>query len=102
MKKFFLVASAFLFAVSMISPPVSAGEGDRLQRALDWPTVNLENYDELYIEDVKVTDPMAAERKIRNLVETVPKRMANFIAFSVDKDLFPTIQRKSPEPGAEV
>jgi hypothetical protein len=101
MKKIFLVAAAFLSALPMISLPVSASEGDRLQRALDWPTVNLENYDNLYIEDVKITDPLAAERKIRNLVETAPKRMANFIAFSVDKDLFPAIHRKSPEPGAE-
>jgi hypothetical protein len=72
-----------------------AGEGDRLQRALDWPKVDLENYDTLYIEDVQVTDPMKEERKNQDLVQTVPQRMANFIAFSADQDLFPKIERRS-------
>jgi hypothetical protein len=76
-----------------------AGEEDRLQRALDWPKVDLAAYKTFFIEDVRVTDPMAPERKNQDLVETVPARMANFIAFSMDPDLFDEVRRSSPETG---
>lgn len=76
-----------------------ASEGDRLQRALDWPRVDLTGYKRLYIEDVRVTDPKAPERKRQQLVESVSTRMANFIAFSVDPDLFDDVARRPPEPG---
>lgn len=88
-----------VIAIGVTLSLARAGEGDRLQRALDWPQVDLAGYDRLYIEDVRVTDPKAAERKRQQLVESVPGRMANFIAISVDPDLFDDVERRSPEPG---
>ncbi len=88
-----------LLWILLFALTAQAGEGDRLQRALDWPKVDLAGHERLYIEDVRVTDPKAAERKRQQLLETVPSRMANFIAFSVDPDLFADVERGSPEPG---
>ena len=88
-----------LIAFSFAALPAAASEDDRLQRAMDWPKVDVAGYDRLYIEDVRVTDPMAAERKNQELVETVPQRMANLIAFSVDPDLWQDVERGPPESG---
>jgi len=91
--------SLLLTTLILTAVPVLSGEGDRLQRALDWPKIDLQAYDRLYIEDVRVTDPLAAERKIQDLLQTVPQRMAHFIAFSVDQDLFAEVARRSPAEG---
>ncbi len=91
---FLLITALILSAL-----PTLSGEGDRLQRALEWPKVDLTNYEAVYIEDIRVTDPMGPERKIQDLVQTVPKRMANFIAFSMDQDLFPEVERRTAEAG---
>ncbi len=88
-----------LIVLGFVAAAVSAGEGDRLQRALDWPQVDLSGYERLYIEDVRVTDPEGPERKRQELVESVPERMANFILFSVDPDLFDDVERGSPGTG---
>jgi hypothetical protein len=42
---------------------------------------------------------MGPERKNQDLLKTVPARMANFISFSVDPDLFEEINRRPAEPG---
>ena len=90
---------AFLIALCLAASSAQASESDRLQRAMDWPTVDLTGYERLYIEDVRVTDPEAAERKAQELVQTVPQRMANLIMFSVDPDLWDDVERGSPESG---
>ena len=92
---------ASLIALGLAMSNVLASENDRLQRAMDWPTVDLTEYERLYIEDVRVTDPEAAERKVQELVETVPQRMANLIMFSVDPDLWENVERGSPESGGK-
>ena len=99
MKKIAFPTSVLAVTLILALSPALPGEGDRLQRALDWPQVDLESYETVFIEDVRVTDPMADERKIENLVETVPARMANFIAFSIDPDLFEEVRRHPPESG---
>ena len=99
MKKLTCLATVLTAALILASFPALSGEDDRLQRALDWPKVDLEAYETVFLEDIRVTDPKAAERKIQDLVQTVPDRMANFIAFSLDPDLFKEVQRNSPEPG---
>lgn len=63
-----------LIALCFVVSTVYAGEGDRLQRALDWPKVEPAGYERLYIEDARVTDPEAPERKRQQLVESVPER----------------------------
>ena len=88
---------AFSIALGIVAFDVQASEGDRLQRAMDWPAVDLAKYERLYIEDVQVTDPEAAERKVQDLVQTVPQRMANLIMFSVDPDLWESVERGSPK-----
>jgi len=70
------------FVLVLTLSPALAGEADRLQRALDWPKVDLETYETVYIEDIQVTDPMG------------PARMANFVAFSLDPDIFPKVERR--------
>lgn len=78
---------------------VTAGEGKRLERALSWPVVDLSAYDKLFIEDCRITDPAAAERKIQDLLETAPKRMADYIAFSVDREAYRGVERRPARPG---
>ena len=90
---------ASLVVLGLAVSSLHASENDRLQRAMDWPSVDITSYKRLYIEDVRVTDPKAAERKAKELVETVPDRMANLILFSVDPDLWEVVERGSPEPG---
>ena len=90
-----------LIAFSLAAFQAPASENDRLQRAMDWPKVDIKGYDRLYIADVRVTDPEAAERKNQELVETVPQRMANLIAFSVDPDLWDDVERGSPKAGGK-
>jgi hypothetical protein len=101
MKYLFAVPLILVVAPILLVSPAFSGEGDRLQRALDWPKVDLSQYEAVFIEDVRVTDPKAEERKIQDLVQTVPGRMANFIAFSVDQDQFPEVERRSPEAGED-
>ena len=91
------IASLIVFGLAAASAQTS--ESDRLQRAMDWPAVDLTAYETLYIEDVRVTDPKAAERTAQELVQTVPERMANLILFSVDPDLWDEVERGSPETG---
>lgn len=99
MKKLTCLATFLTLALILASSPALSGEDDRLQRALDWPKVDLEAYETVFVEDIRVTDPMGPERKNQDLVKSVPARMANFIGFSLDPDLFETVRRGTPEPG---
>ena len=79
----------------------AAKEKKRLRRALEWPTVETSSYSRVFVEDCRVTDPKAGERKIQNLVEEVPKRLADYIAYAIDEELYPEVERRAPEPGEE-
>lgn len=79
--------------------PAAAGAERRIRRALDWPLVDLAAYDTVFVEDCRVTDPKAAERKIQDLLEEAPARMAGYIAASIDDELWPTVERRAPTPG---
>lgn len=74
-----------------------AGEKKRLNRALDWPLVDLERYDRLFVEDCTISDPEAPERKIQDLVETVPGRLADYIGYAIDRDVFEKVERRGPK-----
>ena len=76
-----------------------ADDEKRLRRALDWPQFDLRSYERLFVEDCRVTDPKASERKIQDLVTTAPKRMADYIAYTVDREFFPEVERRSPGTG---
>lgn len=79
----------------------AAKEEKRLRRALEWPRADTTAYSRVFVEDCEVTDPKADERKIRNLVEEVPERLADFIAYAIDEEVYPEVERRSPEPGEE-
>ncbi|MDH3628422.1 MAG: DUF2846 domain-containing protein [Acidobacteriota bacterium] len=76
---------------------LQAGSEKRLRRALDWPTVDLSGYERVFVEDCEVTDPEAPERKIQDLVKTVPARLADYIDYAIDRDLFPEVLRRAPK-----
>ncbi len=76
-----------------------AGKEKRLQRALEWPRIDLAAYDELFVEDCRITDPKAEERKIQELLESAPRRMADYIARFIDRDLFSEVERREAETG---
>ncbi len=99
MSKFQLTSTIWIVVILLVPVTALCDEGDRLQRALDWPKVDLQSYDAVFVEDVLVTDPMGPERKNQEMLKTVPARMANFISFSLDTDLFGEVHRRSAEPG---
>lgn len=90
-----------LVLVAAASAPCLAGAAKHLNRATDWPQVDLSAYDTVFVEDCRMKDPMADERKIRNLVDTAHERLANYTAYALDRELYPTVERRSPKPGEE-
>ena len=94
MKRFVLSATLLLVTLCV---PAQGDEKKRLNRALDWPLVDLSRYDRLFVEDCEVTDPEAPERKIQDLVRTVPGRFADFIGYGIDRDVFEEVHRRSPK-----
>ncbi len=76
-----------------------AGKEKRLQRALEWPRADLSEYTHVYVEDCRITDPKAGERKIQGLLESAPRRMADYIARFIDRDLFSEVERREAEVG---
>jgi len=74
-----------------------AGKKDRLQRASDWPLVDLTAYESVFVEDCVVTDPKAEERKNQEILATAPERMANYVAWSIDRETFPKVERRAPK-----
>ena len=93
----FLALSALL--VLALAGPVLAGQEKRLRRALEWPTADTSAYQRVFVEDCRITDPKAAERKIQGLVQEAPKRMADYLALGIDQELYPEIERRAPKPG---
>jgi hypothetical protein len=66
------------------------------RRIAEWPHVDLAPYSRLYIEDFRITDPEASERKNQDYVQTAPGRLADFVADDIGVDLFEEVQRGSP------
>lgn len=98
-----VVAGAALvsLALALIGPPALADTERRIRRALDWPRADLSGYDTVFVEDCKIVDPLASERKIQSLLEEAPERMARFIESSIDRELFPNVERRAPSNGEQ-
>ncbi|MBD3869136.1 MAG: hypothetical protein IFK94_13520 [Acidobacteria bacterium] len=55
MKKLTCLATVLTTALILASFPALSSEDDRLQRALDWPQVDLGAYETVFVEDIRVT-----------------------------------------------
>lgn len=79
----------------------AGSSGEREKHIAKWPKIDLSKYSILVIEDFKITDPMAGERKNSDLVVSAPSRAANLVRSDLDKGTFEQVLREKVDEPSE-